>query len=123
MLFPLQWEVSYVPILPASMVHILNAPNPYLIGWCGTPDEVLQECAPSPPTVLDLDGGQLLVDPDVKGKFRLPQDIMRGLKDALQLESAHSRMEAGNIEASKALAQFGSIGDPIMSRLSSIATL
>lgn len=31
-LFPCQWQHVYVPILPASLLHFLDAPVPYLMG-------------------------------------------------------------------------------------------
>ncbi|XP_043944090.1 DENN domain-containing protein 5B-like isoform X2 [Protopterus annectens] len=32
LLFPFQWQHVYVPILPASLIHFLDAPVPYLMG-------------------------------------------------------------------------------------------
>lgn len=32
LLFPFQWQHVYVPILPASLLHFLDAPVPYLMG-------------------------------------------------------------------------------------------
>lgn len=32
LLFPFQWQHVYVPILPASLQHFLDAPVPYLMG-------------------------------------------------------------------------------------------
>ena len=31
--FPFQWQLVYVPILPASMSHFLDAPVPYIMGF------------------------------------------------------------------------------------------
>lgn len=32
LMFPFQWQHVYVPILPASLLHFLDAPVPYLMG-------------------------------------------------------------------------------------------
>lgn len=32
LIFPFTWQHVYVPILPASLVHFLDAPVPYLMG-------------------------------------------------------------------------------------------
>lgn len=32
LMFPYQWQHVYVPILPASLLHFLDAPVPYLMG-------------------------------------------------------------------------------------------
>ncbi|CAN0028367.1 unnamed protein product, partial [Choristocarpus tenellus] len=32
LLFPLEWPHTLVPVLPASLVHYLDAPVPFLVG-------------------------------------------------------------------------------------------
>lgn len=32
LMFPFLWQHVYVPILPASLLHFLDAPVPYLMG-------------------------------------------------------------------------------------------
>ena len=32
LMFPFQWQHVYVPILPASLLHFLDAPVPYMMG-------------------------------------------------------------------------------------------
>ncbi|BFZ25149.1 hypothetical protein BsWGS_28188 [Bradybaena similaris] len=34
LIFPFQWQLVYVPILPASMQHFLDAPVPFIMGLC-----------------------------------------------------------------------------------------
>ena len=34
--FPFTWQHVYVPILPASLIHFLDAPVPFIMGLCGT---------------------------------------------------------------------------------------
>ena len=35
-LFPFMWQHVYVPIVPASLLHFLDAPVPFLMGLHGT---------------------------------------------------------------------------------------
>ena len=55
LMFPFQWQHVYVPILPASLLHFLDAPVPYLMGLHsnGQDDrsklELPQEVGPEPP--------------------------------------------------------------------------
>jgi DENN domain-containing protein 5 len=32
LIFPFRWQHVYVPILPASMLHFLDAPVPFIMG-------------------------------------------------------------------------------------------
>jgi hypothetical protein len=32
LIFPFQWQHVYVPILPASLTHFLDAPVPFIMG-------------------------------------------------------------------------------------------
>lgn len=32
LIFPFQWQLVYVPILPASVLHFLDAPVPFIMG-------------------------------------------------------------------------------------------
>ena len=32
LLFPFRWQHTYVPILPASLLHFLDAPVPFIMG-------------------------------------------------------------------------------------------
>ncbi len=44
LMFPFQWQHVYVPILPASMSHFLDAPVPFIMGLHHTTDsQGLQE--------------------------------------------------------------------------------
>ena len=44
LMFPFSWQHVYVPILPASLLHFLDAPVPYIMGLHHTADgEKLKE--------------------------------------------------------------------------------
>lgn len=39
LIFPFTWQHVYVPILPASLIHFLDAPVPYVMGLCRSNEE------------------------------------------------------------------------------------
>lgn len=68
LMFPFQWQHVYVPILPASLLHFLDAPVPYLMGLHSngqddrTKLELPQEVI-APVMLLKEDGGLLPFSP------------------------------------------------------------
>lgn len=42
-IFPFHWQHVYVPILPASLLHFLDAPVPFIMGLQGTNSKSLFE--------------------------------------------------------------------------------
>ena len=41
LIFPFNWQHVYVPILPASLLHFLEAPVPFVMGlYCENSDDV-----------------------------------------------------------------------------------
>lgn len=47
LIFPFQWQHVYVPILPASLIHFLDAPVPFVMGLHHTTDiqQLLELCS------------------------------------------------------------------------------
>ena len=47
LIFPFQWQHVYVPILPASLIHFLDAPVPFIMGLHHTTDirQLLDLCS------------------------------------------------------------------------------
>lgn len=99
---PLRWVVSYVPSLPPALIHIVNAPNPYLIGWNGSADEILLESGQDPPAILDMDAGELVIDTETKSQYRLPQHIMKGLKNVLDFSEPRDAAQRAGQQAARA---------------------
>ncbi|XP_053718048.1 DENN domain-containing protein 5B isoform X2 [Synchiropus splendidus] len=68
LLFPFQWQHVYVPILPASLLHFLDAPVPYLMG--------LQSKEGTDRTTLELPQEANLCFVDVDNHYiELPEDF------------------------------------------------
>ncbi|XP_015721589.1 DENN domain-containing protein 5B isoform X2 [Coturnix japonica] len=68
LLFPFQWQHVYVPILPASLLHFLDAPVPYLMG--------LQSKEGTDRSKLELPQEANLCFVDIDNHFiELPEDL------------------------------------------------
>ncbi|XP_058481012.1 DENN domain-containing protein 5B isoform X1 [Solea solea] len=68
LLFPFQWQHVYVPILPASLLHFLDAPVPYLMG--------LQSTENTDPSKLELPQEANLCFVDIDNHYiELPEDF------------------------------------------------
>ncbi|KAJ3593991.1 hypothetical protein NHX12_006323 [Muraenolepis orangiensis] len=68
LMFPFQWQHVYVPILPASLLHFLDAPVPYLMG--------LQSNGQDDRTKLELPQEANLCFVDIDNHFiELPEDL------------------------------------------------
>jgi len=53
LLFPFTWQHVYVPILPASLQHFLDAPVPYIMGLHHAEEDTEKPQLPN--EVLDFD--------------------------------------------------------------------
>ncbi|KAJ1365008.1 hypothetical protein KIN20_025212 [Parelaphostrongylus tenuis] len=75
--FPFRWQMVYVPILPYSQLKFVEAPVPYVMGWCyeeSVPDFLFQ----SNVCVLDIDTGRMEFPEDLPsfpGAKQLCQEI------------------------------------------------
>ncbi|CAG0915928.1 unnamed protein product [Notodromas monacha] len=65
LLFPFSWEHVYVPIVPASLMHFLDAPVPYIMGL---------QCSKKSRQGLDFGQASLCVVDIDKGKVKVPED-------------------------------------------------
>ena len=85
LLFPFSWQHVYIPILPARLLDILQAPVPFLIGI----DEVVLKEAeqkrliPDDVVQVDLDANAILCDPALANLMHLPQKQYHKLYKAI----------------------------------------
>eukprot|EP00966_Prymnesium_polylepis_P020910 481543-Prymnesium_polylepis.1 len=85
LLFPFSWQHVYIPILPARLLDILQAPVPFLMG---IDEDVLalaekQGMIPNDVVQVDLDRNEILCDPEVANKMHLPQKQYHKLYKAI----------------------------------------
>eukprot|EP00435_Cladocopium_sp_Y103_P036326 s630_g9.t1 len=81
LLFPLEWEHTYLPILPNSFRWALESPAPFLMGVSGSP--ITPAELPEDVVVFDLDTGKTLPE---KMQVTVPQIIEQPLA---RLRNAH----------------------------------
>uniref|UniRef100_A0A1I7X3X5 UDENN domain-containing protein n=1 Tax=Heterorhabditis bacteriophora TaxID=37862 RepID=A0A1I7X3X5_HETBA len=75
--FPFRWQMVYVPILPFSQLKFVEAPVPYVMGWCYE-DAVPESLFQSNVCVLDIDTGRIEFPEDLPlfpGSKQLCQEI------------------------------------------------
>jgi len=67
LIFPFQWQHVYVPILPASLLHFLDAPVPFVMGLHHSQEgkSLLDICSQANMCFIDID----------KGHVELPEDL------------------------------------------------
>ena len=89
-IFPFVWQGAYIPILPSSMMIILDAPVPFIIGvnsdyipLFGTSEYSI----PDDLIMVDIDNDKVLIGNDISGKkieiFELPPRELTKLKETL----------------------------------------
>ncbi|KAK6059266.1 dDENN domain protein, partial [Cooperia oncophora] len=80
--FPFRWQMVYVPILPYSQLKFVEAPVPYVMGWCyeeSVPEFLFQ----SNVCVLDIDTGRTEFPEDLPsfpGAKQLCQEIKAAIE-------------------------------------------
>jgi hypothetical protein len=81
LLFPLQWQGMYIPVLPSGMSDVLEAPVPYLVGLDGSELENVPRPAGVVICDLDQDVVHLGYDDDNHNPRSMPdlpdRDVMR----------------------------------------------
>ncbi|XP_037071130.1 DENN domain-containing protein 5B-like [Pollicipes pollicipes] len=81
LLFPFSWPHVYVPVLPASLAHFLDAPVPYLMGLHGSTRPSQQDGAANA-CLLDLEGDELEL-PEELPQFPSRQELVLELTEQL----------------------------------------
>ena len=85
-IFPLCWKHTLIPILPADMIDVIDAPLPFLIG---IESEILNEyysdLVDSDVTRVDLDSNKIYsTEPNVRDTFKISEKDLRNLKSRLE---------------------------------------
>ncbi|KFM65925.1 DENN domain-containing protein 5B, partial [Stegodyphus mimosarum] len=85
LLFPFTWQHVYVPILPASLHHFLDAPVPYIMGLCCGMEERAQLSIPGEANLcfVDIDNQVVEVPEDIP-KFPSRNELISELVDTLK---------------------------------------
>lgn len=80
-LFPLTWQGMYVPVLPSTMLDILEAPVPFLVGFVG------RTCPqPAGVVICDLDQDIVHLGTDEYNQSRILPQLPKPLITQLKLE-------------------------------------
>ncbi|WKX95213.1 hypothetical protein Q1695_012012 [Nippostrongylus brasiliensis] len=88
--FPFRWQMVYVPILPYSQLKFVEAPVPYVMGWCYE-DSVPEFLFQSNVCVLDIDTGRTEFPEDLP-PFPGAKQLSQEIKSALERYSTWDEM-------------------------------
>jgi len=83
LLFPFEWQGAFIPIMPATMIDVLDAPVPFIVGLHSS---ALEDRDPPPEVVyvdLDNDSVDLGVDEET-GEPRQPPSLPKRAVDKLK---------------------------------------
>uniref|UniRef100_A0A7I5E7B7 DENN domain-containing protein 5B n=1 Tax=Haemonchus contortus TaxID=6289 RepID=A0A7I5E7B7_HAECO len=95
--FPFRWQMVYVPILPYSQLKFVEAPVPYVMGWCyeeSVPEFLFQ----SNVCVLDIDTGRTEFPEDLPpfpGAKQLCQEIKSAIERYSTLDDMSKSVISG----------------------------
>ncbi|KAI6242152.1 hypothetical protein M3Y99_00255700 [Aphelenchoides fujianensis] len=82
LIFPFRWQLTYVPVLPYAQLKFIEAPVPYLMGFCyddRIPDQIFQ----SNVCVLDIDARRLDHPEDVPA-FPKARELIAQIEELVQ---------------------------------------
>eukprot|EP00742_Colponemidia_sp_Colp-10_P007715 GILJ01008317.1.p1 GENE.GILJ01008317.1~~GILJ01008317.1.p1 ORF type:complete len:1435 (-),score=186.66 GILJ01008317.1:138-4442(-) len=112
LLYPFSWHHVYIPVLPPPLQDFLDSPVPYIIGICGTVDEI---SVPSEVVTVDLDHNKLIWDQDV---VPMPTKLRRDLKKKLkQFANIYTPLTAHELD--NADLAFQTVGSRVIPSISS----
>ncbi|GAB1602840.1 suppression of tumorigenicity 5 protein-like isoform X1 [Argonauta hians] len=83
LLYPFQWQHTYVPILPSNMLEIVCSPTPYLVGILSTHLSDLKNMPIDEVVILDLDRKHFVSNIGDESSI-LPKKLQKALKSALE---------------------------------------
>ncbi|CAI9722833.1 Hypothetical predicted protein [Octopus vulgaris] len=90
LLYPFQWQHTYVPILPPNMLEIVCSPTPYIVGILSSYLPDLKNMAIDEVVILDLDRKHFVSNIGDESSI-LPKKIQKALRSAL--DSARNDIE------------------------------
>ncbi|KAK6739280.1 hypothetical protein RB195_020994 [Necator americanus] len=108
--FPFRWQMVYVPILPYSQLKFVEAPVPYIMGWCyeeSVPDFLFQ----SNVCVLDIDTGRTEFPEDLPA-FPGAKQLCQEIKTALERYSKWDEMSKSIVSGTTPLTNSPAPGVP-----------
>jgi len=88
-IFPLCWKHTLIPILPAEMIDVLDAPLPFLIGIeSGILSESYPDLSYEEVTQVNLDANAVYTSEKILETVKMPQKELRTLREKLMRATA-----------------------------------
>lgn len=86
LLYPFEWQHTYVTVLTTSLIDIVEAPTPYIIGILTSMKSFLEDYDLSEVLLVDLDNGLILKGMGDESRI-IPEKIQRALTASLKCDS------------------------------------
>lgn len=89
LMYPFEWEHTYIPVLPTSLIDIVCLPSPYLLGVLPSSVPEIEDLPIEEVYILNLDTGEQILHPSTKcgiPKY-LCDEISSSLKQVFDLSS------------------------------------
>ncbi|CAD5117864.1 DgyrCDS6609 [Dimorphilus gyrociliatus] len=104
LIFPFAWSQTYVPILPTSNRHFIEAPVPFIMGLRRSKDDafISEETLQANMCVVDIDKAHVTLPedlPELPNRASLREDLVKQLTD-LQEQKENKRLHHGDSNAS-----------------------
>ncbi|XP_065669380.1 DENN domain-containing protein 2B isoform X4 [Hydra vulgaris] len=83
LMYPFEWEHTYIPVLPTKLIEIVCLPSPYLIGVLPSAVVEINDLPVEEVIVIDLDSKKILCENHHKNIFpkQIIQDISRTMDE------------------------------------------
>lgn len=87
LMYPFEWEHTYIPVLPTNLIDIVCLPSPYLLGVLPSSVSEIQDLPIEEVYILDLDSGEKILHPDLKCEIpkNMCQEISKSLNQVFDL--------------------------------------
>ncbi|ELT91942.1 hypothetical protein CAPTEDRAFT_183656 [Capitella teleta] len=99
LLYPFEWQHTFVPMLPASMVDVVCAPTPYILGVLTSLQPQLQQFPLEEVLIIDLDNRSLLKQMGDESGI-IPKKLQKALMAAIKEDAGNSAIIIHKFSAS-----------------------
>jgi hypothetical protein len=69
LMFPFEYQLIYIPVVPESMIEFLNSPVPFVAGVCKKFADPSIECVSKDTCIADIDANTVEFKDEENGKY------------------------------------------------------
>lgn len=95
LLYPFEWQHTFITVLPAILIDVVDAPTPYIIGILSSLRPLLDDYRLTEVLIVDLDTGTLIAKLGDESRI-IPKKIQRALCAAINEDAEASSSQCVN---------------------------